>query len=190
VVLTSNVNFLGPQSEAYVGICVCVCVGVCVCVRERETGGLWCFFHFVHLTVSLSCQDPIIQESHGGGGGVTTHCPSAGSRANTCRVTSTERNTLPDLCVVTFLFPSPASTRLSDRGSGPAVPDHPRPRPDLHPAAASPGVDHHALLHRPGHHRPHRHLRPAGDVPLAPRGRPLRPLDRLRRKLVFFIFIY
>lgn len=79
-------------------------------------------------------------------------------------------------------FPSLSLSRLSDRGSDPAVPDHPWPGAELHPPTAAPGVDHHALLHHPGHHFPHRHMRSNGDVALAPRSRPIRPVDRLHRE--------
>lgn len=84
--------------------------------------------------------------------------------------------------------PSLSPSRLSDRGPAPPVPDHPRPRPELHPPAAAPGVDHHAALHRPGHHFPHPHLWSDGDVALALRGLPLRTVDRLPGEYVSPLF--
>lgn len=86
-----------------------------------------------------------------------------------------------------FVPPPPLSLsppRCSDCGSGPAVPDHPRPHSELHPPSAAPGVDHRALLHRVGHHFPQCHLWFVGDVTLALRGRPLCPMDCLHGEYV------
>lgn len=86
-----------------------------------------------------------------------------------------------------FVPPSSLSLsppRCSDCGSGPAVPDHPRPHSELHPPSAAPGVDHRALLHRLGHHFPQCHLWSVGDVTLALRGRPLCPMDCLHGEYV------
>lgn len=75
-------------------------------------------------------------------------------------------------------------SRLSDCRPGSAVPDHPRPRPELYPPTAAPGVDSHPALHRPGHRFPHRRLWSDGDVALVLRGLPLRAVDRLRGEYV------
>lgn len=84
--------------------------------------------------------------------------------------------------------PSLSPPRLSNRGPAPPVPHHPRQRPELYPPAAAAGVDHNAALHRPGHHLPHHHLWPDGDVALALRGLPLRTLDGLPGEYVFPLF--
>lgn len=85
--------------------------------------------------------------------------------------------------------------RFFDSGSGPAVPDHPWPRSDLHPPSAAGRVDHRAPLHHPGHHLPHGHLRSGCDVTLAQRGKQICPVDRLHGEYVstasvFFCFMH